>query len=214
MIVLSLFLTCKAVSASFTLNKRGHIVYSLIGTLCRMALENFKRLESYFLWMLVIIIILLSAILTIFWHKCGVFLPHSVSCTAQLMHHYFLRLCLETAPYPIFGPLRGPRAHLLSIFHVYYSYFFYLPISPVLVQYLTIGLTHSHSLLMDVWLFMCMIPSHNVHTIIANAMIITPSHALLIYCVSPFFSLMDNVSHLLTNIVILLRYSNSTISCK
>ena len=31
-----------------------------------MALGNFEWLESYFLWMLVIIIILLSAILTIF----------------------------------------------------------------------------------------------------------------------------------------------------
>ena len=49
MIVLDLFLTYKAVFASFTLNKRGHIMYSIIGTLCRMALGNFERLESYFL---------------------------------------------------------------------------------------------------------------------------------------------------------------------
>ena len=49
MIVLNLLLTCKAVFASFTLNKRGHIVYSIIGTLYRMALGNFERLELYFL---------------------------------------------------------------------------------------------------------------------------------------------------------------------
>ena len=80
----------------------------------------------------------------------GGFLPHPVSCTAQLMHHYFPGLRLETAPYPIFGPLCGPRAHLLSMFHVYYSYVFYLLISPVSARYLTIGLTHPHPLLMDV----------------------------------------------------------------
>ena len=79
----------------------------------------------------------------------GGFLPHPVSCTAQLMHHYFPGLRLETAPHPIFGPLRGPRARLLSMFHVYYSYSFYLLISPVLVRYLTIGLTHPRALLMD-----------------------------------------------------------------
>lgn len=45
------------------------------------------------------------------------------------MHHYFLGLHLETAPHPIFGPLRGPRAHLQYMFHVYYSYSFYLLIS-------------------------------------------------------------------------------------
>ena len=47
-IVFNLFLTCKAVSASFTLNKRGHIIYSIIETLYKMALRNFERLELYF----------------------------------------------------------------------------------------------------------------------------------------------------------------------
>ena len=47
--VLSHFLTCKAISAFFTLNKRGHIVYFIIGILGGMALENFERLESYLL---------------------------------------------------------------------------------------------------------------------------------------------------------------------
>ena len=61
-----------------------------------------------------------------------VFLPHPVLCTTQLMHHYFPGLHLKMALYPIFGPLCGPRAHLLSMFHVYYSYCFYLLISPCL----------------------------------------------------------------------------------
>ena len=39
-IVLSLFLTCKAVSASFTLNKKGYIAYFIIRTLCRMAFRE------------------------------------------------------------------------------------------------------------------------------------------------------------------------------
>ena len=37
---LSLFLTCKAVSALFTLNKKGYIVYFIIETLYRMALRE------------------------------------------------------------------------------------------------------------------------------------------------------------------------------
>ena len=40
MIVLSFFLTCKAASASFTLNKKGHIAYFIIGTLCKMAFRE------------------------------------------------------------------------------------------------------------------------------------------------------------------------------
>ena len=48
-IVLDLLLTCKAAFASFTLNIRNHIVYSIIGTLCKIALGNFKRLKLYFL---------------------------------------------------------------------------------------------------------------------------------------------------------------------
>jgi hypothetical protein len=40
MIVLSLFLTSIAISASFTLNKKGYIVYFIIGTLCRMAFRE------------------------------------------------------------------------------------------------------------------------------------------------------------------------------
>ena len=40
MTALSLFLTCKAISASFTLNKKGYIVYVVIGTLCRMAFRE------------------------------------------------------------------------------------------------------------------------------------------------------------------------------
>ena len=40
MIALSLLLTCKAVSASFTLNIKGYIAYFIIGTLCRMAFRE------------------------------------------------------------------------------------------------------------------------------------------------------------------------------
>ena len=40
MIVLSPFLTCNAVSACFTLNKKGYIAYFIIGTLCRMAFRE------------------------------------------------------------------------------------------------------------------------------------------------------------------------------
>ena len=49
MIALSLFLTCKAVSASFTLNKKGYIVYFVIVTLCRMAFRELWKVVIIFL---------------------------------------------------------------------------------------------------------------------------------------------------------------------
>ena len=47
MIVLNLLLTCKAVFAFFTLNKKGHKVYSIIETLYRMALGNFESRAAH-----------------------------------------------------------------------------------------------------------------------------------------------------------------------
>ena len=40
-------------------------------------------------------------------------LPRQGLCTAHLMRRYAPGLRLETAPYPIFEPPRGLRAHLL-----------------------------------------------------------------------------------------------------
>jgi len=45
--------------------------------------------------------------------RSGGFLPCQGLCIAHLMHHCSLGLNLETAPYPIFGPPHGLRAHLL-----------------------------------------------------------------------------------------------------
>ena len=48
MIVWSLSLTCKAVSASFTLDKKGYIAYFIIGTLCRMAFSELWKVGIIF----------------------------------------------------------------------------------------------------------------------------------------------------------------------
>src|SRR6267154_3546363 len=58
-----------------------------------------------------------------------------VDNTAHLMHHRIPGLRLETAPYPIFGPPCGLRAHLLynPSFHVstlFFSLSPWVPLSP------------------------------------------------------------------------------------
>jgi hypothetical protein len=124
------------------------------------------------------------------------------------MHHNFPGLRLETAPHPIFGPLRGPRAHLRYMFHVYYSYPFYLLISPCLSTILDYRIDSAASPLNgrvtfqvhDLWPQMCT----RLTFTIANATAITPSRAnAYLLCSTSFLSHGRRVS---------LTYSNSYIT--